>query len=175
MRIVLLAAAAVILAGPACSQQGAAPAAPACAAMDVNLPAELKDWTGGAALASATGAADTAKAALTLGKGYEAALLKTPQISYPVRPEKPGGSVSNGGLFEFTIPAAGNYTVAQSTPAWIDVIEDGKALSPSTFGHGPECTSIRKMVVFPMKAGKHTLQISGNGAATMKIMVAKKP
>jgi hypothetical protein len=173
MRLFLLATALTISA-PVFAQQPTQAPAPACAAMDANLPADLADWNGKAALASATGGPDLAKASFELGKGYEAGLLNTPKIAFPMQPEKPGGTVAHAGLFEFTVPAAGNYTVALSAAAWIDVIESGKAVTPTSFGHGPECTSIRKMVVFPLQAGKHTLQISGNAQPAMKIMVAKK-
>src|SRR5262245_43947142 len=120
MRLAVLAIAALLTA-PALAQEGAKPAAPACAAMDAKLPADLADWNGKGTLASATGAADIGKSTVELGKGYEAALLNTPKITYPVQPEKPGGSVSHGGLFEFTVPTAGSYTVALGTAAWIDV------------------------------------------------------
>ena len=174
MRLALIAIVAALAAAPALAQEGAKPAAPACAAMDASLPADLKDWNGKAAIGSAPGAEHLGHAALTLGKGYEAGLLNTPKISYPVQPEKPGGSVAHGGLFEFTVETAGSYTVALSSAAWIDVIENGKAIKPASFGHGPECTSIRKMVVFPLQPGKHTLQISANADPKMKILVAKK-
>jgi hypothetical protein len=170
MRLLVLAAA-LMLASPAYAQQPAA----ACAAMDAKLPAEFAGWNEKAALASAAGAADIARSQAVPGKGYEADLLDTPKISYPVQPEKPGGSVSHGGLFEFTVPAAGSYAVALGTAAWIDVIEKGKAVTPTSFGQGPECTSIRKMVVFPLQAGKHVLQISANAEPKLKLMVAKKP
>lgn len=79
-----------------------------------------------------------------------------------------------GGL-SFTIPEAGNYSVALGSAAWIDVLEDGKALEPASFGHGPECTSIRKKVIFALKPGSHVLQVAGNGAETLKLMAAKEP
>lgn len=175
MRLAILVAAAALLAAPAVAQQGASEAKPACAAMDASIPADLSDWNGKAALTSAKNAAGAAAAGLTLGKGYEAALQKTPDVAFPIQPEKPGGSVSHAGLFTFKVETAGAYTVALSTPAWIDVIENGKAVSPTTFGHGPECTTIRKMVVFPLQPGVHTLQVSGNAADKMKLMVARKP
>ena len=92
-----------------------------------------------------------------------------------MQPEKLGGSVAHGGLFEFTVAAAGGYTVALSSAAWIDVIENGKAVSPASFGHGPECTSIRKMVVIALQPGRHTLQVSGSADPKLKILVARKP
>jgi hypothetical protein len=59
--------------------------------------------------------------------------------------------------------------------AWIDALEDGKAAAPTSFGHGPECMSIRKMVVFPLKPGVHTPQVLANAEPKLKLMVAKKP
>jgi hypothetical protein len=173
MRLIVLAA--LLITAPAYAQQSSPAEVPprACYVMDTELPPGLADWKGSAAIASATGTADAGKASLELGKGYEAGLLNTPRIAFPVQPEKPGGTVAHAGLFEFTVPAAGNYTVALSTAAWIDVIESGKAVAPTSFGHGPECTSIRKMVVFPLQAGKHTLQVSGDAQPAMRIMVAK--
>ena len=81
--------------------------------------------------------------------------------------------MSYSGLFSFTVETADDYMVALGSAAWTDVLEDGKALEPSKFGHGPECTTIRKMVTFAMKPGLHVLQVAGNGADTLKVMVAK--
>jgi hypothetical protein len=165
------------LVAPAFAQKGEMPAKPAasCAAMDAALPAPLADWNGKAAISTAPSAEHLMHVALTLGKGYEANLLNTPKVAFPVQPEKPGGSVAFAGLFSFTVPEAGNYAVALGAAAWIDVLEDGKAVAPASFGHGPECTSIRKIVVFPLKAGVHTLQVSANADAKLKLMVAKNP
>lgn len=177
MRAAIVLGLAMGLAAAAHAQQGEAPAKPAasCAAMDASLPAELKDWNGQAAISTAPSAEHLTHVALMLGKGYEANLLNTPKVAMPVQPEKPGGSVAFAGLFSFTAPEAGNYSVALGAAAWIDVLEDGKAVTPTSFGHGPECTSIRKIVVFPLRAGAHTLQVSANADAKLKLMVAKKP
>lgn len=178
MRSLIALGLALTLTAPALAQQGNAAASHAehaCAATDKELPPGLSDWNGKAGLATATGVEHLAHAALTLGKGYEASLLNTPKVTMPVQPEKPGGSVAYAGLFSFTVETEGAYTVALSTPAWIDVLEDGKSLEPTSFGHGPTCTTIRKMVVFSLKPGLHALQVSANPAATVKLMVAKKP
>ena len=178
MRSLIVLGLALTLAAPALAQQGNAAATHAenaCAAIDRDLPPGLSDWNGKAALVTASGVEHLAHAALILGKGYEASLLNTPKVTMPVQAEKPGGSVAYAGLFSFTVETEGAYTVALSTPAWIDVLEDGKSLEPTSFGHGPTCTTIRKMVVFPLKPGVHTLQVSANPAATVKLMVAKKP
>jgi hypothetical protein len=172
MRLAGLVALAVALSAPAFAQDHDAPA---CTAMDAKLPAETADWNGGAAITTAQSEDQLATATLTPGKGYAATLAKTPSVEMVLQPEKPGGSVSYSGLFRFDVSKAGKYVIALSTPAWIDVIEDGKALEAASFGHGPECTTIRKMVVFDLKIGSHVLQVAGNGAETLTLMVAEKP
>jgi hypothetical protein len=174
MRLFCIALAAVVLAAPAVAQEHDH-AAPACAAMDAALPAGLEDWNGGGALKSVSRGADLADITMTLGKGYAASLARTNSIVMTVAPEKPGGSVSWSGLFAFNAPEAGKYSVALGSAAWVDVVEDGKALEPLSFGHGPECTTIRKIVVYALKAGPHQLQVAGSGADTLKLLVAKQP
>lgn len=133
----------------------------------------IADWNGSASIA--TGAAADSAASLQLGKGYAATLKQKAHVAFAVEPEKPGGSVSYSGIFAFDVIEAGNYAVALSTAAWIDVVEDGKALEPLSFGHGPACTTIRKMVVYGLKPGRHVLQVAGNGDETAKLLVAKQP
>lgn len=171
MRLTMIAVLAALVAAPALAQEHSHDA-PACAAQ-APLPAGMGDWDGKASIGTAPSPEHAVHAPLALGKGYEAKLAKKADVTFSVEPEKPGGSVSYSGLFSFTIPEAGNYTVALGAAAWIDVLEDGKALEPLKFGHGPECTTIRKMVTFPMKPGVHVLQVAGNGADTLKLMVAK--
>lgn len=171
MRRTLIALAAALAAAPALAQQTPGPAC----AVDAVLPDGVEDWNGKAPLVPAAGAAGIAKAAVALGKGYEAALLPTPKVAYPIRPENPGGPASHGGLFQITVETAGLYTVALGAAAWIDVIANGKALAPAKFGHGPQCTTIRKMVVFDLKPGAHLLQISGNAEPNLKLMVYRTP
>ena len=174
MRLPLIVLLAALITAPALAQEHAHEA-PACAAMDVALPAGLADWTGKAGLGTAPSPEHAVHAPLMLGKGYEARLARKAEVTFSVRPEKPGGSVSYSGLFAFTVETAGNYTVALGSAAWIDVLEDGKALEPSTFGRGQECTTIHKMVVFALKPGLHVLQVAGNGAGRLRVMVAEKP
>ncbi len=172
MRLILASIAALALALPTYAQTPAA--APDCS-KPAPLTGELSGWSAKAPVTSAANEAGLSGAALAIGKSHEAKLLKTPQVAYVLQPEKPGGSVSNGGLFSFTAETAGTYRVALSTAAWIDLIEDGQALKPATFGHGPDCSGIRKIVDFQLKPGKHALQISANADPKMVLMVTKKP
>lgn len=176
MRLPALIAAALLAAAPAAALAQSAPAAQAaCEAMDANLPAELAGWTAKAPLAAATAEAGLAKAALAPGQAYLATLAPTPSVTYPVQPEKPGGSVSHGGLFGVTVDAAGTYVIALGSGAWIDVLKDGAAVMSVSHGRGPACSTLRKMVAFDLTPGRYLVQISANGAAELPIMVARKP
>jgi hypothetical protein len=171
MRLVSVVLAAACLAAPAFARQHGH-AVPPCAAMDAALPAGFEDWNGGSPLTTASAAGDAET--LMLGKSHDAGLAKRDAVALLVEPEKPGGSVSYSGVFAFDAPEADNYAVALSTAAWVDVVEDGKAVGPLSFGRGPECTTIRKIVVYPLKAGRHILQIASNGADTAKLLVVKQ-
>ena len=177
MRLPVLALA-TVLATPfaASAQMAPAPApAPACAAMDKDIPAELAGWTDKAALSAATSAAGLSKAALVPGKAYLATLAPTPDVAYTVQPEKPGGTVSKGGLFSLTIDKAGAYVIALGSGAWIDVLKDGAGARSTAHGRGPACTTLRKMVTFDLQPGRYVVQISANAEASLPIMVAAKP
>lgn len=145
-----------------------------CAAMDANLPAPLAPWTAKTDLAAAKDQKGLAAAALTPGKAVSAALPSTAQLKFITQPEKPGGSVSHGGLFSFKIEEARTYRVALSTAAWIDVLEGGRPVVSTDHGHGPECSTLRKIVDFPLKAGAHVLQISANAEPKIGVLIIRK-
>jgi hypothetical protein len=144
-----------------------------CPATMAPLPAGLEGWT----RKQAVRAGATAKVATTLplGVGVSATLLPTSKIAYAVRPQKPGGSVSSGGIFAFTVPASGRYRVALGTGAWIDVLNDAIPATSVSHSHGPDCTGVRKMVDFDLKPGRYLLQVAGNRSATLLLMVAHMP
>lgn len=110
-----------------------------------------------------------------VGTAAKVALLPTPAVHYIVAPEKPGGTVSKGGLVRFSIEKAGTYRVALGSGAWIDLLEEGKPIASVAHGHGPACSGIRKMVDFPLQAGPHILQIAANGASDVTVMVTQAP
>lgn len=176
MRFTVLAALAV-LATPLAAQAQMAPAAPApaCAAMDQDLPPELAAWTKKAELAAATGVSGLDKAVLVPGQAYVATLAATPDVTYVVQPEKPGGTVSKGGIFAIDIPTAGSYVIALGTGAWIDVLKGDGAQRSTGHGRGPACTTLRKMVTFDLQPGRYVVQISANAEPTLPIMIASKP
>lgn len=176
MRIIALATVAA-LALPLTAQAQMAPAAPApaCAAMDQDLPADLAAWTAKKDLAAAKGVSELDKAVLAPGQAYVATLAPTPDVTYIVQPEKPGGTVSKGGIFAIDVPAAGSYVIALGTAAWIDVLKGDAPQRSTGHGRGPACSTLRKMVTFDLQPGRYVVQISANAEATLPIMVSLKP
>jgi hypothetical protein len=162
-----------LISGTAQAQEQAVPQA--CPAAPARLPPELAGWASRSPINAASTPGKIASATVTPGKGVDATLTQTASIQYAVRPEKPGGSVSYGGLFGFTVKEAGTYRVALGSAAWIDVLKGKKAVVSSAHGHGPDCSGIRKMVDFPLTPGRYTLQIAANGSASLPFLVTRLP
>jgi hypothetical protein len=163
------------LTAPAAALAQTAPAS-ACATMDAEVPAELAGWTAKTPLSAASVAADLSKASLTPGKAFLATLPATSSVTYVVAPEKAGDPASHGGLFDLNIPTAGTYVVALGAGAWVDVLrDDGASVRSSSHGHGPACSTVRKIVAFELQPGRHVVQIVGSVPAALSIMVARRP
>jgi hypothetical protein len=161
--------------GQQAMQEGPMKPAVQCPATPAPLPTELAGWAAMAPVQAATSAAAIDAATLKIGQGARATLAPTPSVTYPLRPEHPGGTVSKGGLFAFTVADGGRYRVAIGSGAWLDVVRDGKAVLSVAHGHGPDCSGIKKMVDFDLTPGRYVLQVAGNGEAELPLMVAKLP
>lgn len=116
-----------------------------------------------------------AKATLVPGRAATLTLAPTPTVKYPLRPEKPGGTVSFGGLAGFTVKQAGTWRVALGAGAWIDVVKDGKAAVSVAHGHGPDCTGVRKMVDYQLTPGVYILQIAASAETALTVLVTRLP
>ena len=161
-------------AGSSAAQEAPA-ASTSCAAMDKTLPADLAAWTAQTPLAAATSAATLGKARLIPGRAVAADLPRTSDVHFVTQPEKPGGTVSHGGMFELQVDKAGTYVIALGSGAWIDVLKDGKALVSTAHARGPDCSTLRKMVDFPLEPGRYVLQVSANADARLPILLARRP
>ncbi|HUD29028.1 MAG TPA: hypothetical protein VMQ93_09170 [Novosphingobium sp.] len=170
--LALTAALAVLGASPAAAQMEHP--APACTA-PAALPAELASWRDPAPLTAGRDRKGAAKAMLTPGQAALLTLSRTPEVAYPLRPEKPGGTVSFGGLASFTVKEAGTWRVALGSGAWVDVVKDGKAATSVAHGHGPDCTGVRKMVDYQLSPGTYTLQLAANAGDTLAVLVTRLP
>lgn len=172
--VILCTGALAAAAAPASAQGQMADAAVACAA-PADLPAPLASWRAPVPLRAATAARGLKAATLTPGQSVTLALARTPDVAYPLRPAKPGGSVSYGGLTRFTVDKPGTWRVALSTAAWVDLVRDGAALQSIAHGHGPDCTGVRKMVDFTLSPGEYTIQVAANGADSITLLVTPLP
>ena len=152
------------------SAQESAPAKCAAPALPTG---ELAPWVTPVDMTAAGSAARAT--ALPVGKAARLTLRQTPEVRYPLRPEKPGGSVSYGGLVRIDVREAGAYRVALGSGAWIDLVRGRKAVVSSAHGHGPDCTGIRKMVDFPLAPGPYVLQIAANGEPQITVLVTRLP
>ncbi len=146
-----------------------------CATLDASLPQALSAWTSKAPLRSATRETGLAAALLRVGLAARATLHHTHEVTYVVEPDKPGGSVAYGGMLAVQIGEAGIYQVSLNSGAWIDIILGTSKIASTAHGHGPECSSIRKAVAFPLKPGHYIVQISASAAPTLDIMISRKP
>jgi hypothetical protein len=161
-----------VAAAPAAAQMDHA--APACAA-PAALPAGLATWRNPVPLVAGRDRKSATKAALTPGQAAMLTLSRTPQVHYPLRPDKPGGTVSFGGLAAFTVKEAGTWRVALGSGAWVDVVKDGKAAVSVAHGHGPDCTGVRKMVDYQLTPGSYTLQLAANAEDSLTVLVTRLP
>lgn len=140
-----------------------------------DLPAPLASWSRPVPMRAVGKAGQLNRAKLTSGAAVTLALLPTPKVAYPLRPEKPGGSVSYGGLAQFTVTEGGIWRVGLSSGAWVDVVKDGKAATSVAHGHGPHCTGLRKMVDYNLSPGIYTLQVAANGSDSITVIVTRLP
>jgi len=153
----------------------AAEDAPVCTAPGT-LPADMASWAIPVARHAAATVAELGTANLPLGQAAKVRLQQTPAVTYPLRPAKPGGSVSYGGLLQLTVATHGSYRVALDSPAWIDLVTPANtAVDSFAHGHGPACTGIRKMVDFVLEPGTYTLEVSATGSPDGEVIVLRLP
>ena len=159
----------------AAMQTPSTPAPVTCPATPAPLPAALSGWAAPKPLAAAKTIEAASGTLLKIGEAADLALSPTPEVSYGLRPERPGGSVSHGGMATIAVETEGTYRVAIDSPAWLDVVADGKSLESVGHGHGPDCSGIRKMVDFKLTPGRYLLQIVGNGSPKLRVLVTSVP
>ena len=85
---------------------------------------------------------------------------------------QPKSEESWGGLlFVKQVPNAARYQVTLSKEAWIDVIQDGKALTSSAHTGKRDCADVRKSVQFDLAPGPLTIQVSGAASNLIKLSI----
>lgn len=135
----------------------AAPAAPQCAALDANLAANLAGW-----------AADAAEFGVS-----KAVMLQAGELAK--LPDVPAGAEAGGAaMIGFRVETAGRYGVALDQRGWIDVVPGvagGEALKSVAHSHGPQCSTIRKIVRFDLQPGVYRLYLTGLDKPAVKAML----
>ena len=75
-------------------------------------------------------------------------------------------------MIPFAVSKPGIYGIAVDQAAWIDVTPAGGApLATASHGHGPKCSTIRKIVRFDLKAGNYVVYLSGLDSSPVKVML----
>ncbi|UYY76585.1 hypothetical protein [Sphingomonas sp. R1] len=138
-------------------QSAPAQATTACKASDAGLPTALAGWNApGDKLATDRAVSlDTVDGATLNGLSRDA---------------KPGRAVT----IAFKVTKAGTYGIALDQPGWIDVLpggEGGVPLPSVAHGHGPDCSTIRKIVRFQLSPGTYRVFASGLLKTKAKLML----
>ena len=91
--------------------------------------------------------------------GISVELQPHASLPYVLPPgRQPKMADSSGGLvFVSNVPKAGQYQITASTEAWIDVIQDGKALISIAHSGRRDCPDVRKSVRFDLQQGAVTI------------------
>ncbi|MFV3076625.1 hypothetical protein [Niveispirillum fermenti] len=146
-----------------------------CAGGTVPPPPELAAWTAPAqgGLPAAVTVADAP--AVMIGTAVELALRPSGTVDFPVTPGRDGKPESHAGLLTLDIARAGTYRVALGSAAWVDIVRDGASIASVAHGHGPACTGIRKIVDFPLAAGRHVLMIAASPVDRVTALVVPGP
>jgi len=160
--------------------------APACTAMDAALPASLAAW-------ATSGHGDpgdlTRPVVLKSLQPEEQARLDAKKPDHAMTPEdlvaavrNPMPAAATGGMtrIPFRIEKAGRYGIALDQGGWIDVAPlegspasavAGKPLESVQHGHGPDCSTIRKIVRFDLKPGLYRLSLTKLTKPQAKVML----
>ncbi|TPM38254.1 hypothetical protein [Mesorhizobium sp. B2-3-4] len=110
-------------------------------------------------------------AKLAVGAAADLALVPTEKAGFAVPPEHAPAEGTFGAVASVSVPPDGAIQISLSGEAWIDVIQDGKAVKSSGYSGVKTCPGIRKSVRFKLAAGPATVQFSGAKKETLKVAV----
>lgn len=119
----------------------------------------------------ATAPATQPGATLAVGAAADLALEPADAVSFTVPPEHAPAAGTFGATANVTVPPDGELQVSLSGEAWIDVIQDGRAVKSSAFSGVKTCPGIRKSVRFKLAGGEAIIQLSGAKEESIKVAV----
>ncbi|KRB23699.1 MULTISPECIES: hypothetical protein [Mesorhizobium] len=108
---------------------------------------------------------------LAVGAAADLALVPVDKAAFAVPPEHAPGEGTFGAVASVAVPPEGAIQISLSGEAWIDVIQDGKAVKSAGYSGVKTCPGIRKSVRFKLAAGPATIQFSGAKKAELKVAV----
>jgi hypothetical protein len=115
-----------------------------CRTYDTALPRQLSGWTRNGAMLD-TGHATTLRA------GRDNTVRTTVRIRRPA-----------------------TFGIALDQPGWIDVSpQRGKTLASAAHGHGPSCSTIRKIVRYKLRPGTYRVVVSRLKADRARLMLVR--
>jgi hypothetical protein len=88
----------------------------------------------------------------------------------PPRPAR-NGAATRGARIDLEITSAGTYGIALDGGAWIELVRGTEALRSANHGHGPDCSTVRKIVDFQLTPGRYVIQLSGTDASEARLLV----
>lgn len=106
-------------------------------------------------------------------RGIALELQPHPSVPYVLPPgRQPKIADSSGGFVVVSnVPKAGQYQITASAEAWIEVIQNGKALASTTHTGRRDCPDVRKSVRFDLQSGAVTIQVSGVDSKLIKLAI----
>lgn len=110
-------------------------------------------------------------AALTVGQAVDFSLAAVDTISFEVPPDRAPAAGTFGATASVTVPPDGELQFSLSDEAWIDVVQEGRAVKSAAFSGVKTCPGIRKSVRFKLSAGPATVQLSGARKPDLKVAV----
>lgn len=119
----------------------------------------------------ATAPAAQPGATLAVGSAADLALEPADAVSFTVPPERAPAAGTFGATASVTVPPDGELQVSLSGEAWIDVIQDGRAVKSAAFSGVKNCPGIRKSVRFKLAGGAAIIQVSGAKEESIKVAV----
>lgn len=96
-------------------------------------------------------------------------------VSFPVaptgrmKPEGYGGVVT----FDDLGSAPGSYQVTLQFKAWVDVVQNGKALKSTAHSGKSDCDGVRKTIRFDLDTGPFTVEVSNVKTDAIKFAIRK--
>jgi hypothetical protein len=108
-----------------------------------------------------------------LATAVTVALVPYADAKLPVAPSRaPKSPDTNAGFVRASaLPSPGTYRITLSAPAWIEVIQNGRALQSTAVSGATGCAGIRKSVKFELTAAPFTVELSGTTDHTTSFVV----